>query len=347
MLTRLSIRNFKGIKTCEVKDLRRINLFIGKNDSGKSTILESVYYLFRELHSPPQLSAIMRRRTNVFAGASELWFRYKTSSPVEISATFDSCKVEWRLIAQKDVISSILLGGKVQVVKLGEILYREMDFVVNRTSGQPMIRNIRESAEFKEKLAQYASNMSLIDCTIKSKTSDVERILARFKITPELEARFGKLLNNIYGKGNEWEFIPQIENTDQKRFAIREGGQLKYFSGFGDGLRYGLGILGTALSVENTALFIEEIESHQHFGSLRKLVKHLVEIARENNLQIFLTTHSVDVYYSLARGVYLDDVETEKKEFRCFVIERDPKTEKVTAEGTDDLMKITRALGRP
>jgi AAA15 family ATPase/GTPase len=124
-------------------------------------------------------------------------------------------------------------------------------------------------------------------------------------------------------------------------------GELTYFSDFGDGLRYCVGILATAMNLRNTALLIEEIESHQHSGSLRKLIRHLVEIARENNLQIFLSTHSYGVWNSLARGVYLEDVETEKQEFRCFLVERDMETGKTTVETTDDVQKINAALGKP
>jgi hypothetical protein len=207
-----------------------------------------------------------------------------------------------------------------------------------------MIDNIRESEEFKRKLANFAMNVALIDCTLKSQTREIERVLARFKRESSLESKFGAILDDIYGKGKEWEFIPQLEDTEQRRLAIREAGQPKYFSGFGDGLRCCVGILGKAMSVKNTALFAEEIESHQHSGSLSKMVRHLVQIARENNLQIFLSTHSMDVWESLSRGVYVDDEEREKQEFRCFLVERNIDTGEVTAEYTDNVQKITAAL---
>ena len=98
------------------------------------------------------------------------------------------------------------------------------------------------------------------------------------------------------------------------------------------------------MSTKNSVLFIEEIESHQHSGSISKLIRHLVEIARTNNLQVFVSTHSLDVWNSLNRGVYAEDAEKEKEEFRCLLTERDSETGKVTIECTDDLQKITTAL---
>ena len=98
------------------------------------------------------------------------------------------------------------------------------------------------------------------------------------------------------------------------------------------------------MALENSCLCIEEIESHQHAGSLRRLIHNLVEVSRKNNLQLFLSTHSKDVWESLHRGVYVDDETLEKSEFRCMLIERDENTGNVTSETTDDVQKIDRAL---
>jgi AAA15 family ATPase/GTPase len=344
MLAELKIQNFKGISSFNVKDLGLVNLFIGKNDSGKSTIMEAAYCLFGELKGFPQLQRLMTRRSNVSVGGSELWFKYDTNSQIEITAVFDEVRLDWRIALAANTIDSRLFAGKTQLVLIGRTQYSGSDFSLTMSGSQTMIDNIRESEEFKRKLANFAMNVALIDCTLKSQTREIERVLARFKRESSLESKFGAILDDIYGKGKEWEFIPQLEDTEQRRLAIREAGQPKYFSGFGDGLRCCVGILGKAMSVKNTALFAEEIESHQHSGSLSKMVRHLVQIARENNLQIFLSTHSMDVWESLSRGVYVDDEEREKQEFRCFLVERNIDTGEVTAEYTDNVQKITAAL---
>lgn len=45
MLKNLSINRLRGIKQCLINDLARINLFFGKNNCGKTTLLESVFLL--------------------------------------------------------------------------------------------------------------------------------------------------------------------------------------------------------------------------------------------------------------------------------------------------------------
>jgi len=350
MLTSLSIKNFRGIQTCDIEDLRRINLFIGKNDSGKSTILEAAYYMFRELCSPPQLNMIMGRRTNIFAGSSELWFRYKTNLNLLVSGAFNPFQVIWTVewIKERPSVRSgfdLLRRHGISTQERIELGYNEYSvYNLSQVLGRGRIALREATGESGEKLMHYALNASLIDCTLKSRTSDIESVMGRLKIEGN-DMRFGEILNDTYGKGSEWEFVPHPERPDEKRLAVKEAGKLTYVSDFGDGLRCCVGILGTMMASTNTGIFVEEIESHQHIGSLRKLVQHLVNIARQNNLQVFLTTHSDDVWNSLARGVYRDDVEREKEEFNCFLTERDPESGKVTVERTEDVQKINNALG--
>jgi AAA15 family ATPase/GTPase len=45
MIKTLSISNFKGIKKLTL-NLKKINIFVGRNNTGKSTILDSILTLF-------------------------------------------------------------------------------------------------------------------------------------------------------------------------------------------------------------------------------------------------------------------------------------------------------------
>lgn len=45
MITSLHIKNFRGFEDLEVKGLKRVNLFAGRNNSGKTSLLEAVFLL--------------------------------------------------------------------------------------------------------------------------------------------------------------------------------------------------------------------------------------------------------------------------------------------------------------
>ena len=45
MFKRLHLSNFRGFENVEIDQLRQINLITGKNNAGKSTLLEAIFLL--------------------------------------------------------------------------------------------------------------------------------------------------------------------------------------------------------------------------------------------------------------------------------------------------------------
>ena len=43
--TDFSVKNYRGIRQCKLEKLELINLFFGKNNCGKSSLLESLFIL--------------------------------------------------------------------------------------------------------------------------------------------------------------------------------------------------------------------------------------------------------------------------------------------------------------
>jgi len=41
----IKIENFRGIKSLEINDLARVNLFVGRNNCGKTSVLEAAFLL--------------------------------------------------------------------------------------------------------------------------------------------------------------------------------------------------------------------------------------------------------------------------------------------------------------
>ena len=137
-----------------------------------------------------------------------------------------------------------------------------------------------------------------------------------------------------------WElfpYFPSVRDFGQNRTAFMyEGGQPVYVDNLGDGIKYGFAAITLACNKHNSALLLEEIETHQHPGSLKMLIKFLVEIAKENSLQLFVSTQSPDAlrYFKLFYP-----------ETRVFLIERDPNENVVHANDEEDQMRILREVG--
>jgi len=115
-----------------------------------------------------------------------------------------------------------------------------------------------------------------------------------------------------------------------------EGGRPVYVDNLGDGVKYGFVAITLASNRHDSTLLMEEIETHQHPYSLRMLIKFLVEIAKENRLQLFVSTQSPDVlrYFKIFCP-----------ETKVFLIEREAFENEVHVHDEKDLMKIFREVG--
>ncbi|MCU0289694.1 MAG: AAA family ATPase [Acidobacteria bacterium] len=50
MFKKIKIENYKGINNLELNDLQQFNLLVGKNNSGKTSILESFLFISSPYH---------------------------------------------------------------------------------------------------------------------------------------------------------------------------------------------------------------------------------------------------------------------------------------------------------
>jgi len=347
MITEASIENFKGIKHCEVKDLAKVNLFIGKNNCGKSSIMEAMYYTGKEFIGTNLLQCLTRRAARGNWSARELWYDYDMSPNINVALGFNEQNFAEMTVAfspQEDRVAVLLGSGSPKYGKRkGQLcLYSKTGFglATGRSHVEILSPNPRE-------ILQYFDRSVFIDPTVKTEVRQIEGIyLNVLKLSEKASSEMAKRVAEVYDTEPSWEFLPHQDYSpdNPSRFAVLEGGRRLFVDNFGDGFHYGLAVLAAAKTRTKTALFIEEIESHQHSGSLSKLIRHLVRISRDNNLQVFLSTHSMDVWETLHRGVYADDEAKEKEEFRCFLIEKNVETGEVTSENTYDVQKITKAL---
>src|ERR1700677_3153330 len=62
----LSIQDFRGFRRFEMKDLGRINLIVGTNNSGKTTVLEAINVLMASGDGYPIWSILSRRGEDVW-----------------------------------------------------------------------------------------------------------------------------------------------------------------------------------------------------------------------------------------------------------------------------------------
>lgn len=79
---------------------------------------------------------------------------------------------------------------------------------------------------------------------------------------------------------------------------------------YGDGLKKALTMLNTIIKAEAGILLVDEYETVLHISVIQKVFKFMVEVAKKKNVQLFLTTHSLEVVDKLlyVNEDMLDDI---------------------------------------
>lgn len=277
MITNLEIENFKGISNLKINDLKQFNIFIGKNDASKSTVLESIYAFHASLVNPVEnFSTILRKRFGD-QHARELWHNYSTSvkPAIKIKAHDTDCKITFQTnfdFQSVDIITDI--GDK------GQISYK-MTALLNKITNQS---NQDLLTRLEGHLREFFENMLFFD------------EMYRLQIRKWEGTIMSKQLSGIdvYDTSNNG--LSSAEYTGNNiRLMIGQGTSAKFLDGFGEGHKSGLALLTIVNFLKNTVLLIEEIETHQHPEALRSLIQKIIEICTANNNQVFVTTHSPEV----------------------------------------------------
>lgn len=330
MITDANIENFKGIKKCQISDLAKINLFIGKNNCGKSNILEAIYLSGKEYFSN-ELTGIIQRginRLHMTGGGRELWYDYQLSNEIKSLIRFDDDELGIRVLKSGEhIVTAVLFSDS----------FKDVNFYAFN-DGKPATEAHKLEFPFKnsKSISEYFKQATLIDSNTINAIELIEKELSPLVLSSR-EKKATEDFAEIYSIDEDMRHVEHPDYNGNFRLVLSESGKRRFIDDWGDGTKYGLSILLNALNIRNSGLFIDEIESHQHPEALKKLISKLVNISKEQNLQLFITTQSYETYRYLKAYCREDD-------FQNYVIERNSDTGIVTTRIEEDITKIRRDI---
>ncbi len=310
MLSSLQIENFKGIKSGTISNLSQVNVLVGRNNSGKSTVLDALLlmkYAFaaNDYLGRDGLEQVRDRKIGIGRGEDfrELAYLLNNQELITIRAGLSDsgmgdihaerpsdresqCTMaqEWR-VGPPDFGYRISLESPIGVVKPSVF-----DQLPNSIGSS--IRDCARawlSDQLGEKTAEYMSSAHLLDSTI-IRISILEMLWDRMVMGKRRDLALRDMINDIYKLKMDGFNLMPFGGRNRLVALLPEGGVAVDW--LGDGVRYALNILALGMLLEGTILMVEEPETHQHPESLKLLTQTLFELAKRQGLQLFLTTHS-------------------------------------------------------
>ncbi len=319
MIDSISIKNYKNLSGLEIPHLARINLISGKNNIGKSSLLEAI-----GLHiSDDMLFAIFDTRGELYK-----------SSPSRNDFDYER--------QNKNTFTSLFSGRNGSVSKDNEIKINDG----NNSLSIRFVKYIEVDGDdsVSKKLVELLSDEDSIDSRVALQLyrDDKNKVLLpvgrrydRFRYTERLRREDIQRLvmvysNNDYDRMNS-KFWDAITLTSKEEHVIRalqiidpgieslaylepysygdrypvvkiKGSEGRFpLKSMGDGINHILSIILAIVNCENGCVLIDEIDNGLHYTVQKKLWEIVFELSTLLNVQVFATTHSSDCISSFSK----------------------------------------------
>lgn len=313
---KLEINNFRGINSFSAEDLKDINLFVGKNNSSKTTVLEALFLLLGA-SNPELIIRINNFRDLLLTDEDDLRFIFYNldySNIVKIIADTNN-KNSYRELNIKP--SSIIVDDKTNkktVDSNQSQLSYDTSFSEKTINELILSLNIKE---FQKTKKEYISKL-LIDrgrFTI-TEPKNYKEVLRGVYVTPKihLSSNLEKKLEGLIINKKHNEIIEILNTIDKNITNITFGtNRMIYFdigisrlvpiNLVGDGVRRILAIILAIHDAQNGIVLIDEIENGLHYSALKPLWNAVFKATQKFNVQLFATTHNIETLKYLQKAI--------------------------------------------
>ena len=322
----IEIKNYKLFHEFKAEGFGRVNLIGGKNNVGKTAFMEACY-LSQSVNTSDLFGRLLEIKTH--RDLVNILLSSKSREDYLRSLINESIGIEIKLkgkggeefTEEKDSSGNIVYqdykSWKNGLIKI------EQDTKLNIYTKFSRI-NVEPPFEFKGEIVnpsypdQYfiSDLIKMLDTTFDStkkrfsknyispysnSNQELEELIGQSKLDEKYDL-LNKYLDETFG-------VTSIDIIKNKPM-LRANGKYIELSQFGQGIKSFINYIGSLSLLQNTQLFIDEIENGIHYTNFDKLWEIILTISREQNVQVFATTHSKECIESYARvAKKLDDEE--------------------------------------
>lgn len=311
-LKSLSINQFRAITELSLTELTQINVILGDNNSGKTTILEAIELLNGDANLG-NIKQVLKNRmpftfndNNFYDSFINLFNMKQKEKKLEfiISSENKIGSSSLRVTGNEDTVS---IDQALEKATLSESTNQNHILLDNTNIFKGNIYKDDENGKIKTNI-----NLTSLDNIILSTISKNKIIFIssfdhlRFDLLKNIvkNIEYKKLAISILKIFNEPIFDICYTKTDHGNFVesmITENGQSVPFSILGDGIKKILYIVNKLLESKNSILLIDEIETSLHRQYYEDFFKIIFTLAQKLNVQLFITTHSIEAIEAILK----------------------------------------------
>ncbi len=290
------VTKYRKLNNIKVNNLKRVNIFAGGNNMGKTSILEACY-LLSQLNDMPAFIELERFRGKFHSKFHSKWIDKNFVGAIELSGTFNESNASLAIrkesseenIERTGYLDTLFLDAQIGTQVLSSYVHlfstKDPDYRYNQT------RILCQAAftspyRHNEKILQAAHKLAI-------ENRYFEQVIAF--IREHLDSNIQK--------------IDLVSDEGEYRFKVTSSiMELPLdLTKYGEGLQRIFEIALLMGYCRNGILCIDEIDSAIHKSLLIKFTEFLQRTADDFNVQVFLSTHSKECIDAFVENGYSDD----------------------------------------
>ena len=325
----IEIKHFRGIKSLEIDELARVNLFVGKNHCGKTSLLESVFLLAGI--GNPSLAVSIGQLRGIFPKESSDWENYFHARDHKQGMEFSATQQK----GERHLKVSPLLGSPIELsMKMPIDLNREQSFrsistgedLIGFNYDFSVVDTAGKKSNHQARLyhTQVGDNLSFVPVPDENYK---ELMMTRYLVPPGYDSPLVDKMLNAKRKDSLLQALrfidPNIRDikTGADGFVSVDIGLDSFIpiNLLGSGIARILHILSSIEGHRKGIIAIDEIESGLHVSTMKEMWEMILEHSAVCGTQVFATTHDGDVVQSLTKVLNDEECPDDwQKETACF-----------------------------
>ena len=267
-LETIEIKNFKCFKDFKADGLKRVNLIGGKNNVGKTAFMEACYFGLNVKNNLYNALLVIELNRNPF---------------IEFTILKDSNNFEFKYDDSIIKLNNEICSKTRKLMSSN--LYTKPDKNYNNGINEIMQFYRGDNTPLDIKNNTFISVSGIRDNYLSDCVDDIKLSKKWDKVNSQLYDIFG---------------INKIDVIKNRVMLEYENEYLNMFE-FGDGIKHFINIILSINLNENSVIFLDEVDNGIHHTNFDKLWEIILKTSKEQNVQVFATTHSQECIESYAR----------------------------------------------
>lgn len=347
----LQIENFKAFNSIKIEP-KKLNIITGRNNTGKSSIIEAVDLVNNPSNIESFSSHGIRDLINLDAESSEITLNKRKTVKIRPPQSFEEISeaVGRKFIKDYHRISEKFEGRDEEFEEVTEedisaIIEQSDDLSKEIIEKATVIEHKGEKDVFFDSIGRNARRKVITGIIENIHPENADELLENEdRLVYPLPWNRGE--NNILDEyrlgGHHLEHDDTVVQEKIEKF-VEEHELIDNFSGFrdgeivlerengeldslplaymGDGFRAIIGLVRKIIVSDYNTVLVEEPENHLHPGYVSELVDFIVDQTKNSEIQFFITTHNADFIEEFYEERFKEDEELQEK-FKLFRLQR-------------------------